>query len=36
MLGDFEIITHKFPERPDLHIYAVADVHLGAAEHMER
>ena len=36
MLGDFEIITHKFPERPDLHIYAIADVHLGAAEHMER
>lgn len=36
MLADFEIITHKFPERPDLHIYAIADVHLGAAEHMER
>lgn len=36
MLSDFEIITHKFPERPDLHIIPVGDVHLGAAEHMER
>lgn len=36
MLPDFEMITHKFPTRPDLHIYAIADVHLGAREHMER
>lgn len=36
MLSDFEIITHKFPQRPDLHLYAVGDVHLGAQEHMER
>lgn len=36
MLSDFELITHRFPEKPDLHIIPVADVHLGAAEHMER
>ena len=36
MLSDFEMITHKFPNRPDLHIYPIADVHFGAAEHMER
>ena len=36
MLSDFEIITHKFPERPDLHIIPIGDVHLGAAEHMEQ
>lgn len=36
MLSDFELITHKFPDRPDLHIYPISDVHLGAAEHMER
>ena len=36
MLSDFELIQHKFPSRPDLHIYPISDVHLGAAEHMER
>lgn len=36
MLSDFELIQHKFPTRPDLHIYPIADVHLGAAEHMEK
>lgn len=36
MLSDLELITHKFPERVDLHIYPISDVHLGAAEHMER
>lgn len=36
MLSDFEIISHKFPKRPNLKIYAIMDVHLGAAEHMER
>jgi len=36
MLSDFEIICHQFPARPDLHIYPISDVHLGAAEHMER
>lgn len=35
MLSDYEIITHKFPARPDLRIYPISDVHLGAAEHME-
>lgn len=34
MLRDFEMIIHKFPERPDLKIIPVSDVHLGAAEHM--
>ena len=36
MLNDFEIIQHQFPDRQDLHIYAISDVHLGAAEHNER
>ena len=35
MLSDFTMVTHMFPERPDLKIYPVADVHLGAAEHMK-
>lgn len=34
MLPDFEMITHKFPERPDLTIIPISDVHLGASEHM--
>ena len=33
MLPDFTLITHKFPDRPDITIYPIADVHLGAAEH---
>lgn len=36
MLSDFEMITHKFDKNNDLHIYPISDVHLGAAEHMER
>ncbi len=36
MLADTEMIIHKFPDRKDLLIYPVSDVHLGAAEHMER
>lgn len=36
MLSDFEFITHKFPERNDIRIYPIGDVHLGAREHMER
>lgn len=36
MLSDFELITHKFPERKDIRIYAIADVHFGAKEHLER
>lgn len=35
-LSDYELITHKFPERQDIRIYPIADVHLGAAEHLER
>lgn len=33
MLPDFTLITHRFPERPNIVIYPIADVHLGAAEH---
>lgn len=36
MLSDFELITHKFPDRQDITIYPISDVHLGAAEHKER
>ena len=36
LLSDLEMITHKFPDRPDLRIYPVSDVHFGAAEHMTR
>ena len=36
MLSDFEIISHHFPEREDIKIYPVSDVHLGAAEHLTR
>lgn len=36
MLPDFEIITHKFPERQSITIIPISDVHLGAAEHMEK
>ncbi len=35
MLHDFQMITKRFGERPDIRIYPVADVHLGAIEHME-
>ena len=34
MLGDFDLITHSFPD--DIVIYPIADVHLGALEHAER
>lgn len=33
-MHDFDMIIHKFPERPDLHLYFIADVHYGAKEHM--
>ena len=33
MLPDFKMIVHKFPARPDIEIWPIADVHLGAAEH---
>ena len=36
MLGDFEIITHEFPDRQDITIIPISDVHLGAAECMEQ
>lgn len=36
MLSDFEFITHKFPDKQDIRIYPIGDVHLGAKEHMER
>lgn len=36
MLNDFELITHHFDSKDDLTIIPVSDVHLGAAEHMER
>lgn len=36
MLPDFEMIIHKFPERKDITIIPIADVHLGAREFMER
>lgn len=36
MLPDFEMIVHKFPEREDITIIPIADVHLGARECMEQ
>lgn len=36
MLSDFEIITNRFPDRPDIRLYAIADVHFGAKEHLAR
>lgn len=35
MQKDFTLITKQFPDRRDITIYPVSDVHLGAAEHME-
>ena len=35
MLNDFTLIQHRFEDRHDLTIYPIADIHLGAAEHME-
>lgn len=34
MLSDFEIISHRFPERKNIKLYPIGDVHLGASEHM--
>lgn len=34
MLSDFEMIVHSF--EPDIKIYPISDVHLGAAEHLTR
>lgn len=36
MLKDFELIQHKFQGNEDIHIVPISDVHLGAAEHMQR
>lgn len=36
MLSDFNMIQHHFPERNDIKIYPISDVHFGAAEHMTR
>lgn len=36
MLSDDTIIVHNFPDKKDIHIYVVADVHLGAREHMAK
>ena len=36
MLTDTHLIVHHFPQRKDITIYPVADVHLGAAEHLTR
>lgn len=35
MLPDFTMIQRHFPENRDISIIPIADVHLGAAEHME-
>lgn len=35
MLPDFKMIVKQIPENNDITIYPIADVHLGAAEHME-
>lgn len=35
MKSDFDMIIRKFPDRPNIKIYPVADVHLGAIECME-
>lgn len=36
MLDDFDMIQHRFEGNDDLKIYPISDVHLGAAEHMEK
>ena len=36
MRDDFELIQWSFPEREDIRIHFIADVHLGAREHLEK
>ena len=36
MLSDFTFITREFPDREDIKIYPIADVHFGAKEHLEK
>ena len=33
---DFDLIVRHFPSNDDLRIYPISDVHLGAAEHMDK
>lgn len=33
MLPDFKLINHKFEDNPDIEIWPVFDLHIGAAEH---
>lgn len=33
MLPDFKLITHRFPENPDIEIWPLFDGHFGAEEH---
>lgn len=35
MLSDFTFVTHSFPNKENIKIYPISDVHLGAAEHLE-
>ena len=35
MLPDFQMIVHKFPDRPDITIVPLADTHIGSPECME-
>lgn len=35
MKPDFEMIVRRFPDRPDIKIYPISDVHFGAIECME-
>ena len=35
MHSDFTLIQKQFPERNDVVVYPIADIHLGAAEHMK-
>ena len=33
-MKDFDMIVRHFPQRQDLHVHFIADVHLGAREHL--
>ena len=35
MISDFHVIQRRFEDRPDITIYPIADIHLGAAEYNE-
>lgn len=35
LISDFNVISRRFEDRDDITIYPIADIHLGAAEHME-